>query len=168
MHPGGVMMKRYVTVTLTLAILLLLITVCFAAEDRYLRLDYSDDKASYYLDKSSFQAWKVNAPSEHRIADVWIKIVYTPTGVEEQIELFKRYNIPVKGLENLSHSLAHYQFKNKPKQIMTIEEIYYNKNGKVIYSMNLSPEKWSSVVPNSIGEMLYDNVIRYDNDMNNK
>jgi hypothetical protein len=83
---------------------------------------------------------------------VWLKFEYTKEGKDERIKTYKEI-LPEKKWTNFNYNLFYYVFDAKNKKMQVLSSIYYDTNGKVIYSFDEeeSEYQFSRLVPETAG-----------------
>jgi hypothetical protein len=96
---------------------------------------------------------------------MWIKLLLLP--VSDQIGVvrenwLKKLNISDYKYERFLYSLSLYEFDCSKNKIRCTQSLDYNEDGGVINSFNLgSNVEWDDVIPNSIGEGLFNFAKNY-------
>lgn len=153
------MKNKFITI-LSLSILFLFLSNCFAA-DRYYKI-LSLDTGTYWLDTYSikFARNPTNNSIDEDIQDFWQKISHNQDGINETIEILKRNNRSVKGYDQLDYSLVHYLYNTKKNEYTIIATVDYNIYGEVLSSDKANPD-WQAIVPESVDEMFLKLVQTY-------
>lgn len=153
------MKNKFITI-LSLSILFLFLSNCFAA-DRYYKI-LSLDTGTYWLDTYSikFARNPTNNSIDEDIQDFWQKISHNQDGINETIEILKRNNRSVKGYDQLDYSLVHYLYNTKKNEYTIIATVDYNIYGEVLSSDKANPD-WQAIVPESVDEMVLKLVQTY-------
>jgi hypothetical protein len=105
------------------------------------------EDANFYYDKEDITR------SPQKIVKVWIKQVYKKKGKMDMVNLVgARY-------ENLSYSINSLEFDCGAKMVHFLSIAYHSKNGDVLDLEN-PPDKWESISPNSMFDVLYKKVCK--------
>lgn len=111
---------------------------------------YSDDEKRIYFDTETIQSI-IDGVNEY--IDVWFIYVYTPKGVITEMKSRAKYNLPLKGYEDLSSELLHYCFCNQ--RMALLYAVSYSDDGSVLDSYDCKGKyNFSDIVPNTIGEVM--------------
>lgn len=117
--------------------------------ERYMEC-YSDDEKRIYFDTKTI---KSTIGGDNEYIDVWFIYVYSPKGVISEIKSRAKYNLPLKGYENLSSEMAHYYFRNN--QMALLHAKSFSDDGSVLDSYDCKGKyEFSDIVPDSIGEAM--------------
>ena len=111
------------------------------------KLFHSDEEAVSYHDAEG-----ITRPSRNTVK-VWVKKVYTKEGVIGAIQKLG------KRVERLSLEMHLFEINCAEKNQHSLHSIWYSEKGEVIHS-DSKPGEWTSIVPESIGEMLYKAVCK--------
>ena len=99
--------------------------------------------------------------------DIWTKWIRDEAGVQEYINLRKKYGRSTEGYENLSYSLRHsiYALSSTPGASKTIcndiEIIDFDKNGKILSDETFKKGVYYDLDPHSIGANILFNTAHY-------
>jgi hypothetical protein len=102
------------------------------------------------LKKSYYNADSITRPSTN-IVRVWVRWNFTEKGVMDMVRSAG------KKLEKLEYSISLNEINCAEKTNRFLSWIYYDNNGKMIYSLSSSklPTEWLSIVPESNADNLY-------------
>ena len=110
----------------------------------------TSDTLSLYYDVES-----ITRPSKD-VVRVWVKGIYRMKGVELVEKFGEKY-------ETLGHSLFLSEVHCAEKKVRTLSIVDYSTGGEILDS-NSTERKWNSIVPESIGESLYEILCRQPQD----
>ncbi len=106
-----------------------------------------DDERSLFIDSES-----IGRLSSGTLR-IWTKWIYTPKGISITIsKLGKKY-------ENFSYEIALDEFNCGDKTLRCLQITSYTKDGKIIENV-VNPGKWESIIPESVGEIIYKAVCK--------
>lgn len=157
-----------------MSILILLLTSPYSnAEDRYNKIG-ANENFVYYFDTASMKHVPQNKQldfiknpteilSDGGYIEVWIKLEYTPKGIQDVIERRSKSKLPVEGYEQLSYTLDHWMIKTKDSEYLYLGSVDYGTGGKMLvqYNVPFQLRQWESVIPGSVGEDIHGAVILY-------
>jgi C-terminal processing protease CtpA/Prc len=130
-------------------ILAFFLVVCLSVPARAARFVeiYGDNKRLMYVDVDS-----IEDRDEYLL--VWVKSVFLGEEKEEMDRLFE---------DSMDYSLHSYALNKNLKQMQTLSSVIYNIKGVISWqtSDNFSRYNFDEIVPNSLGEVVYDSVIDY-------
>jgi len=94
-----------------------------------------------------------------RYIEMWIKEL-PQNNVQKfrkaQIDLAKKSKWNLTGFDKLDHIKSKFECNCRNKTYRIVESIYYDVNGEVIKDYNMPYVEWSNVVPESVGQQLYE------------
>jgi hypothetical protein len=97
-----------------------------------------------------FSSKNINWDSDHTVAEIWTKLVYSKKGLESHIEERKKENIPtVENYKNLYESRGLWKINIRTKKVTLIYYIDYTNDGKVIDDSMISIN-WTNIEDDSI------------------
>lgn len=133
--------------------LLLVVLFCISSQgaDRYIFVARFSDKSNIYIDTQSVRY--VNSS----VIRFWDKVHISSSGRKRRISSTSDRNLK-KVLERLAKTQSFVEMNLVQNTYRTIELIYYDAEGHVIYS-DKSWENWSNIPPNSIIECERDIVL---------
>ena len=111
------------------------------------KLFHSDEESFSYYDAEGITR------SSGNTVKVWVKKVYTKEGVICAIQKLG------KSVEKLSLETHLFEINCVENNRHFLYSIWYSEKGEVIHS-DSKPGEWTSIVPESIGEMLYKAVCK--------
>ena len=125
------------------ALLLVFCVASMASAANFVEI-YRDDDCLYYLDSDSFQ-------DKGDYATCWTKFI--PRGEE-----LKRANKIFK--KNVSYFMEFYAYKLNERQSQKLAAYVYYENGEheELLNSNLSMDNWKEVIPETIGEFIWECV----------
>ena len=111
--------------------------------------DSNDLRQSYY------NADSITRPSKN-IVRVWVRWNFTEKGVMDMVRSVG------KKLEKLEYSISLNEINCAEKTNRLLSSIYYDNNGKMIYSISSSnfPTEWLFIVPESNADNLYKKICK--------
>jgi len=111
--------------------------------------DSNDLRQSYY------NADSMTRPSKN-IVRVWVRWNFTEKGVMDMVRSVG------KKLEKLEYSVSLNEINCAEKTNRFLSSIYYDNNGKMIYSISSSnfPTEWLFIVPESNADNLYKKICK--------
>ncbi len=115
----------------------------------------SDDKYSKYfsMTRINITARENNIPT---CIDDWIKTGYAPGGAAEAI---KNMNLPIQDPNEMTYSLAHIQINPQERTLSYLEEIFYNKDGKALYTLKYDNPRIRDINSQSFDEKFYAMIV---------
>jgi hypothetical protein len=107
------------------------------------------------LKKSYYNAGNIIRPSKD-IVRVWVRWNFTEKGVKDTVRSMG------KKLEKLEYSISLNEINCSEKTNRFLSSIYYDNDGKMIYSMSSSklPTEWLFIVPESNTDNLYKKICK--------
>lgn len=126
----------------------------FAADSEWYWIS-SNDKYSKYFSMTRIRtvASQDNIPTN--IED-WIKTGYAPGGAAETISNLK---LPINDPNQLVYSLARIQINPQERTLRYIEEIFYDKDGKPLYTLNYTKPVDKDINSQSFDEKFYAMIV---------
>lgn len=116
-------------------------------KERYALL-FKDNGFAYYLDTQNLKRMKIPYSGSEDILDVWIRLLKTDTSGE--------YSYPQK------YYLEHYYLRPKKKQVQFLSELEVTgRPNNAIRERSYSVRNWENLVPGSLEDEIYNNVIKY-------
>ena len=114
---------------------------------------YSDDYISIWIDNNS-----IGRDNSGFFA--YFKWTYSDAGRDRAIENMRSDGLSVNGYHNLSESKYFYYFKSSGgiKYVSLMGFVDYDKNGKILDSFSRNNFNWQRVIPDTVGEEMYDAV----------
>lgn len=148
------MFKR--SIFFSLLFLLLVSSTCLAAEDsRYLFIGESPSFSLYIDTRTIIQTQNKD------IFEVWEKIVYTEKGKEEYIKGRQKRNLDTSNYSNLAFTLNKYRYKISTYCGNCIAVCDYSDDNTLLDSSSRDIYPSIPIVPNTIGEAIYEATINY-------
>lgn len=148
------LLKSIICLTVLIIFGLIQAQTSFAADSEWYWIS-SNDKYSKYFSMTRIRtvASQNNIPTT--IED-WIKTGYAPGGAAETIS---NMNLPIKDPNQLVYSLARIQINPQERTLRYIEEIFYDKNGKALYTLNYAKPVDKDINSQSFDEKFYAMII---------
>lgn len=119
-----------------------------------------------YLTESNGTRYFFDKSYVKKISNGIYKVMYlTETIPKNIINELRDAGFPTDGYENYSHSVDIMEFNCNQKTSAFISKIEYSSNGKVISTLKFDQfgdkQKFNEIMPNSIGEELYNKVCKF-------
>lgn len=148
------LMKSLICLMVLMVITLLHTQISFAADSEWYWIN-SDDKYSKYfsMTRINVTARQNNIPT---CIEDWIKTGYAPEGAAEAISNMK---LPISDPYELSYSLARIQIDPQNRTLTYLEEIFYDKDGKVLYTLNYTNKIKKDINSQSFDEKFYAMIV---------
>lgn len=115
----------------------------------------SDDKYSKYFSMTRITTISSQNNIPTCIED-WIKTGYAPGGATETISNMK---LPIKDPNQLSYSLARIQVNPQERTLRYMEEIFYDKDGKALYTLKHAQPINKDINSQSFDEKFYTMIV---------
>ncbi len=148
------LMKNIICLTMLTIFSLIHMQVSLAADSEWYWIN-SDDKYSKYFSMTRINvvSSKNNIPT---CIEDWIRTGYAPGGAAEAIQNMK---LPINDPNELVYSLARIQINPQERTLSYLEEIFYDKDGKVLYTqVNSNPIK-KDINSQSFDEKFYAMIV---------
>lgn len=126
----------------------------FAADNEWYWIS-SDDKYSKYFSMTRITTISSQNNIPTCIED-WIKTGYAPGGAAETISNMK---LPIKDPNQLSYSLARIQINPQERTLRYMEEIFYDKDGKALYTLKHAQPINKDINSQSFDEKFYAMIV---------
>lgn len=126
----------------------------FAADNEWYWIN-SDDKYSKYFSMTRITTISSQNNIPTCIED-WIKTGYAPGGAAETIS---NMNLPIKDPNQLSYSLARIQINPQERTLRYMEEIFYDKDGKALYTLKHAQPINKDINSQSFDEKFYAMIV---------
>lgn len=148
------LLKNIIYFTVLMAFMLLHTHTSFAATSEWYWIS-SDDKYSKYfsLTRINTVASQNNIPT---CIEDWIKTGYSPEGAAETIANMK---LPIKDANALSYSLARIQINPQERTLRYMEEIFYDKDGKALFTLKHDKPINKDINSQSFDEKFYAMIV---------
>lgn len=148
------LIKSIICLTVLIIFGLINAQTSFAADSEWYWIS-SNDKYSKYFSMTRIRtvASQDNIPTN--IED-WIKTGYAPGGAAETISNMK---LPINDPNELVYSLARIQINPQERTLRYIEEIFYDKNGKPLYTLNYANPVDKDINSQSFDEKFYAMIV---------
>ena len=111
---------------------------------------YYDSESITSSPKSITQLWTTPSPE---VVKVWFKMIYSDKGIIENVKNLGKEYADVRESKHFS------ELNCQNKKIRTLSQITYSKESNVVFSSD-RPSGWSFIVPDSIGDLLYQAVCK--------
>ena len=140
------LIKNIICLTVLMVFTLFHTQISFAADSEWYWIS-SDDKYSKYFSMTRITTVSSQNNIPTCIED-WIKTGYAPGGAAETIANMK---LPINDPNQLVYSLARVQINPQERTLRYMEEIFYDKDGKALYTL-----KYNNPVNKDINSQSFD------------
>ena len=159
----GVFMMRKILVSLFLVSILVFgfASVSSAANWQWIT---STDNATIYFDTTSIKDKSTNKSDpnySNLVYSVWVKWVYTDS---EADNLAKKLNFT----KPVAYSLYETDVDYKNKGMLVKSIYYYDNEGKSLWGGPLYSTEFKSIIPDSVGEVIYNTTLKEFNAQRNE
>jgi hypothetical protein len=145
------MKKNSSVISLSFIVLLLLVSCVSSSSNLVKHSDDIDWVKNYTDTNGDVIFYKI----EHRIKDVvqvWGKRVFSDKGRKEFIQDRIDNGLSVVGMDKLEYFTYLNEINCNANTGRVLSVVYYNTDGKVVYSSSFGEPKLEDIVPNSIGD----------------
>lgn len=148
------LLKNIIYFTVFIAFVCLHTQTSFAATSEWYWIS-SDDKYSKYFSLTRINTISSQSNIPTCIED-WIKTGYSEEGAAETISNMK---LPIKNPNDLSYSLARIQINPQERTLRYMEEIFYDKDGKALFTLKHEKPINKDINSQSFDEKFYAMIV---------
>lgn len=148
------LIKNIICLTVLMVFTLFHTQISFAADSEWYWIS-SDDKYSKYFSMTRITTVSSQNNIPTCIED-WIKTGYAPGGAAETIANMK---LPINDPNQLVYSLARVQINPQERTLRYMEEIFYDKDGKALYTLKYDNPVNKDINSQSFDEKFYAMIV---------